>query len=254
MSPGPREVFHSLLTFEIGWESLCLWPLWRLLCTSRGLGVSVCSLSHVPLWDPMDAAPVNGILQTRILEWVASFSSRWSSNPGDWTCICCINKQIFSFSFLNHWATWEAAWARRQHKMPSVLLPCGESTRPVLNPTEQGPQRRPAQHRIETEVTMGRALTQPWGVRKALRASDKWGEPWRTLGALKRVGEGRQTRKQEIVSLRLENERARPFRQQDEVLPAGRGGQSGRKAGETVSVSLRLLCLIWGTMEPWKYD
>jgi len=43
------------------------------------------------LCDPMDCNPpgssIPGILQARILEWVAMPSSRGSSWPGDWTCL-----------------------------------------------------------------------------------------------------------------------------------------------------------------------
>ena len=47
------------------------------------------------LWDPMDCSPpgssVHGILQARILEWVAISSSRGSSPPRDQKCICCVS-------------------------------------------------------------------------------------------------------------------------------------------------------------------
>ncbi|CAN0514516.1 unnamed protein product [Rangifer tarandus platyrhynchus] len=53
------------------------------------------------LWDPMDCSPpgssVHGILQARILEWVAISSSRVSSPPRDRTpvtCDPCIGRQI----------------------------------------------------------------------------------------------------------------------------------------------------------------
>ena len=47
--------------------------------------VKVKSLSHVPLFvTPVDYT-VRGILQTRILEWVAFPFSRRSSQPMDWT-------------------------------------------------------------------------------------------------------------------------------------------------------------------------
>jgi len=50
--------------------------------------------SHPTLFDPMDCGPpgssVHGILQTRILEWVAVPSSRGSSKPRDQTCILCL--------------------------------------------------------------------------------------------------------------------------------------------------------------------
>ena len=57
----------------------------------------VCMLSHfssVRLWDPMDCSlpgsSVHGILQARILEWVAISSSRGSSPPRDRTCVSYI--------------------------------------------------------------------------------------------------------------------------------------------------------------------
>ena len=63
------------------------------------------------LWDPMNCSPpgssVHGILQARILEWVAIRSSRGSSWPRDWTHISwvsCIVGKLFT-----HWATWEAS-------------------------------------------------------------------------------------------------------------------------------------------------
>ena len=46
----------------------------------------------------MDCSPpgssVHGILQTRILEWVAISSSRGSSQTRDWTCISWVGRQI----------------------------------------------------------------------------------------------------------------------------------------------------------------
>ena len=47
------------------------------------------------LWDPMDCKPpassVHGILQARILGWVAICSSRGSSRPWDGTHISCVS-------------------------------------------------------------------------------------------------------------------------------------------------------------------
>ena len=55
--------------------------------------------------DPMDCSPpgssAHGILQARILEWVAISSSRGSSWPRDWNCISCTGWHI-----LYYWATW----------------------------------------------------------------------------------------------------------------------------------------------------
>ena len=46
----------------------------------------------------MDCSPpgssVHGILQVRILEWVAMPSSRGSSQPRDWTCISSIGRHV----------------------------------------------------------------------------------------------------------------------------------------------------------------
>ena len=67
--------------------------------------------NHFPaLWDPIDCSlpgsSARGILQARILEWVAISSSRGSSWPRDQThvpCVSCIGRQV-----LYHWGTWEA--------------------------------------------------------------------------------------------------------------------------------------------------
>ena len=80
---------------------------WRLRAFSRGTGVPVLcaqSLQSQPtLWDPMDWSPpgssVHGILQARILEWVATPSSRRSSRSMDWThlsCVFCIAGGFFT--------------------------------------------------------------------------------------------------------------------------------------------------------------
>ena len=45
------------------------------------------------LWDPMDH--IHGILQARILEWVAFPFSRGSSQPRDWTQVSCIAGGFF---------------------------------------------------------------------------------------------------------------------------------------------------------------
>ena len=65
--------------------------------------------SCLTLCDPMDCSPpgasLHGILQARILEWVAISCSRGSSLPRNRTClscICCIGRWI-----LYHWASWE---------------------------------------------------------------------------------------------------------------------------------------------------
>ena len=64
---------------------------------------ALCSVaqSRPTLCDPVDCPPgsfVHGLLQTRILEWVATYSSRGSSQPRDWTCISCIGGQVLYHS------------------------------------------------------------------------------------------------------------------------------------------------------------
>ena len=71
------------------------------------LRLSAHVLSHIWLWSPMDCSPpgssVHGVSQARILEWVAIFYSRGSSQPRDpshVSCISCIGRWD-----LHHWNT-----------------------------------------------------------------------------------------------------------------------------------------------------
>ena len=65
------------------------------------------SQSCPTLCDPMDCYPpgssVNGILQVRVLEWVAMPFSRGSSWNKEWTHVSSIAGRFFT-----NWATWEA--------------------------------------------------------------------------------------------------------------------------------------------------
>ena len=81
------------------------------------------------LWDPMDCSPpgfsIHGILQARILEWVAISFSRESSQPRDGTQVSCITGRCF-----NLWATREAgidkiyskSW-KEKNLPPRILYP-----------------------------------------------------------------------------------------------------------------------------------
>ena len=53
----------------------------------------------------LPGSAVHGIIQARILEWVAISSSRGSSRPRDWTHVSCIS--CISGRFFIHWAIWE---------------------------------------------------------------------------------------------------------------------------------------------------
>ena len=63
----------------------------------------------------MDYSPpsssVHGILQARILEWVAISFSRGSAWPRDWTQVSCIAVRFFTI-----WATREAHKAKKDLK------------------------------------------------------------------------------------------------------------------------------------------
>ena len=90
---------------ENGYMYMCDWvPLlstWNYhnivnqLCVLRGKLLQSCPT----LCDPMDRSPtgssVHGILQARILEWVAMPSSRGSSQSRDWICESCIAGGFF---------------------------------------------------------------------------------------------------------------------------------------------------------------
>ena len=82
-------------------------------CLYVGFPVSISSLvkvkvlvaqSHLIICNLMDCSPsgssVHGILQARILEWIAIPFSRASAQPRDWTWLSCIAGRFFTF-----WAT-----------------------------------------------------------------------------------------------------------------------------------------------------
>ena len=72
-------------------------------------------------WTVVCQAPLSiGIFQARILEWVAIFFSRWSSQPRDQTRVSCTAGRL-----LTGWATREVSSAS-QHFPPSPL-PCPTS-------------------------------------------------------------------------------------------------------------------------------
>ena len=74
---------------------------------------SLQSWLFVTLWTIAHQTPPSmGILQARMLEWVAMPSSREFSQPMDWTQVSCI-----AGGFSTIWATWEAhytfLWMRK---------------------------------------------------------------------------------------------------------------------------------------------
>ena len=77
---------------------------------SLNLSLHVKSLQLCPLLWPVDCSPpgssVHGILQARILEWVAMPSSKVCSQPRDWTrisYISCIGRRVLYFPKFALW-------------------------------------------------------------------------------------------------------------------------------------------------------
>ena len=74
---------------------------WKLSYAHNVWKVEVLVIQLCPtLCNPMDSSKpdssVHGILQARILEWVAMLSSRGSSWPMDWTWVSCIAGRFFT--------------------------------------------------------------------------------------------------------------------------------------------------------------
>ena len=64
------------------------------------LSLSVMSTLCDPMNYSLPGSSVHGLLQTKILEWVAIPFSRGSSRPKDWTWVSCITDRFFTI-----WAT-----------------------------------------------------------------------------------------------------------------------------------------------------
>ena len=80
--------FCYLFIFKVGHQKL------ELKISVRAAPVACALQSCLTLCDPIDCSlsgsSVHGILQARILEWIAIPSSRGSSEPRDQTCISCL--------------------------------------------------------------------------------------------------------------------------------------------------------------------
>ena len=83
--------------------------------------------SCLPLCNPVDYT-AHGILQARILEWVAFPFSRGSSQPRDRTQVSCIAGRFFT-----SWATREARGSLRVYEKAKCSPKQWESTRKTLS-------------------------------------------------------------------------------------------------------------------------
>ena len=91
------------------------WVFYQTAREGQSVSCSVVSDSLWPCGLSLPGSSVHGILQARILEWVAiSFSS--SSQPRDWTQVSHIAGRLFTI-----WATWEANSISRINAIPPFL-------------------------------------------------------------------------------------------------------------------------------------
>ena len=105
---GTWETGHPQENLEITWEVENWLQLWMQPSRTwqKVESESEVAQSCLTLCDPMDCSlpgsSVHGILQARVLEWVAIFFSRGSSRPRERTQVSCIPGRRF-----NRWATRE---------------------------------------------------------------------------------------------------------------------------------------------------
>ena len=99
---GYRSGFKKVL-FTSELQRGQLWHIWDI-----GMRAKSCPTLATPWTVARPGSSVHGILQARVLEWVAISSSRGCSRPRDRTCVCCFGRHI-----LYHWPTWGALWGVR---------------------------------------------------------------------------------------------------------------------------------------------
>ena len=93
-------------------------------------------LSHVRLFATPGTIQSHGILQARILEWVAFPFFRGSSQHRDWTQVSCIAGRFLTswVTIFSLWASWWPKWKRKHHKYRNPCCSGGGHT--------LGPQRK----------------------------------------------------------------------------------------------------------------
>ena len=130
-SSRPRERSPVSYVFCVSRQIFYHWAIWEALTHS----VKWKSLSHVWLFATPWSNTVHGILQVRILEWVAMPFSRGSFWPRDWTQVSCIAGEFFTswatrealsevvtITFQSHVWAWEEATASLWVKAPWLRL------------------------------------------------------------------------------------------------------------------------------------
>ena len=89
-----RDVFYREMS-----KVRNIWPIWHLKVLVAQSCPTLCNSMDCSL----PGSSVHGILQARILEWIAIPFSQGSSWPRDWTRVSCIAGRFFTI-----WATREA--------------------------------------------------------------------------------------------------------------------------------------------------
>ena len=147
-------------------------------CTENGISSLWCPSQWCMCWwclvaqscptlcDPIDCSPpsssVHGILQARILEWVAMPSSRGSSEPRDWTQVSCVAGGFFTISAtrevqisINH----EKRSDRYHHVQTSEWKPLNEW--------------KPLKKKSESHCTLQKG-SRSWKTREGLEMATSW--------------------------------------------------------------------------------
>ena len=102
--PPLEHLVTLMITYVILWSPFYKQRHWGPFKLSNLFNIHMyaCSVTQPcpTLCDPMDYSPpgssVHGILQARILEWVAISFSKRSSWPRDWTRVSCIAGRFFT--------------------------------------------------------------------------------------------------------------------------------------------------------------
>ena len=104
----------------------CSSVIWFLLLTERiymlcAKMLQLCTTLCDPMnWSPLGSS-VHGILQVRILEWVAMSSSRGSSQARDWILVSCIAGWSFT-NWVTSWGGAKSAWLSFKAKLSLFCL------------------------------------------------------------------------------------------------------------------------------------
>ena len=136
-------VYSSLLCHRLMDHKRVSLFLGSLFLFLQSINMFLCQCMHaqslqscLTLWDPMDCnlpcSSVHGILQSKMLEWIAMPSSRGSSWHRNQTCGCCIS--FIAGGFFTHWATWESPLCQYPTVLFTVILQYSQKSGSMILP------------------------------------------------------------------------------------------------------------------------